>query len=86
MSWSFHGIGRPAAVLAKAQAELPRMRCVEPEETVKGKLLEALEAALDNWPDNYAVRVAASGSQFMNDGKSTQTLSVTIEPLLGFAA
>lgn len=88
MSWSFHAIGKPRAVLERARKELPCFRCPEPEETVKGKFLDQLEAALSMFPEASAVQVTASGSQhapdYSNQTEVVNSLSLEIKPIYGF--
>lgn len=89
MSWSFYGVGKPAAVLAKARTELERIKCSEPEETIKNKVLDILTASLLAMPAASAVDLKASGSQSMVDyadpskGVANQ-LILEIKPLFGF--
>lgn len=91
MSWSFHAIGKPGAVLGKARNDLVQCKCAEPEETIKGKVLNILEAALLAFPDSSAVHVTASGSQStayngpaVVEGRFTNSLSIEIKPIYGF--
>lgn len=87
MSWSFYAVGKPAAVLNKARAELTRYKCSEPEETIKGKVLNILEASLLAFPSDAAVQIEACGSQTTDSSKpntAVNTLSVAIKPLYGF--
>lgn len=91
MSWSFYAIGSAPAVLAKARKDLSKIKCTEPEETIKGKVLHILEAALHAFPESYAVRVSALGSQLSEydpSGKTTgkvhNTLEFKIEPIWNF--
>lgn len=87
MSWSFNGIGKPAAVAKRAAAELSRVKCHEPEETVKAKVIEILGVALDAFPGDTAVKVEAYGSQSVDStqpGKARNSLTLKIEPLYGF--
>lgn len=84
MSWSFSAIGKPLAVLAKARKDLTASKCPEPEETVKGKLLDALDAALTPFPADYAVKVEAYGSQSSGGAGPTNSFSMKVEPIYGF--
>lgn len=85
MSWSFYGVGKPAAVLNKAKTELPKCRCSEPEETIKSKVIDIIEICLAAYPDASAVQIDANGSQSNDsDGKTTNSLVVNIKPLYGF--
>lgn len=97
MSWSFSAIGKPMAVLALARKQLGAIKCAEPEETLKGKVLNQIECSLLAMPESSAVRIEASGSQSPayapNEsgqhvavaGKFTNNLSLKIEPIWGFA-
>lgn len=90
MSWSFHATGKPAAVLGKARQDLSQYKCAEPEETIKGKVLNILEVALLAFPESSAVQVAASGSQQQPSVNPTNptafinSLSIDIKPIYGF--
>lgn len=85
MSWSFVAVGKPAAILEKARKDMTTYRCAEPEETIKGKVLNIIEASLLAFPEASAIEVNASGSQSMPDpGHAINSLSVTIKPLYGF--
>lgn len=95
MSWSFQAVGKPAAVLAKARVELGKIHCSEPEETIKGKVLNILEASLLVMPESAAVKIEASGSQspaYVSsetgyktvEGKFSNNLILKIEPIFGF--
>jgi hypothetical protein len=89
MSWSFNGVGKPAAVLAKARTDLARIKCAEPEETIKNKVLDILEASLSVMPASTAIDIKASGSQSMVDYSDaskgvSNSLIMEIKPLYGF--
>lgn len=87
MSWSFYGVGKPAAVARKAKADLSAYKCAEPEETVKAKVSDIIDACLSAFPAGAAVQIEASGSQSTDSatpGKAVNTLSVVIRPLYGF--
>jgi hypothetical protein len=90
MSWSFYAVGKPAAILNKARTELERIKCSEPEETIKNKVLDILVASLLAMPASSAISVKASGSQSSEwkdnaaTGKQSNTLILQIEPLYGF--
>ncbi len=91
MSWSFHALGKPMAVLQKARKDL-HYPCAEPEESIKQKFLNILEVSLISFPEVSAIKVVASGSQssaYDTEGKSVpdrfiNSLSITIEPVWGF--
>lgn len=85
MSWNFNAVGKPASVARKAAEDLDRIRCYEPEQTIKAKVIEIIATALGAYPADAAVRIEAYGSQ--NTGASENAvnqLSVKIEPLYGF--
>jgi len=89
MSWSVAAFGKAAPVAAKLAGDFQRITCSEPEETIKNSVASAVATALGAFPPNYAVRVAAGGSQSHPDfskapHEKTNSLSVTIEPLYGF--
>lgn len=89
MSWSFYACGKPAAVLAKARTELERIKCAEPEETIKAKVLNILEASLLAMPASSLIDIKVSGSQSMADYSDASKgvcnqLIMEIKPLYGF--
>ena len=92
MSWSFYSVGRPLPVLEKARADLGKIKCAEPEETIKNNILSILEASLLVMPETVAVNIAASGSQspaYSNDGKiiegkSNNYVKLEVTTLYGF--
>lgn len=88
MSWSVDVFGRPQAVAAKLATDLANIKCSEPEQSIKGFVGEALASALAAFPPGYAVKVRASGSQYVPDhGKPLEmvnNLSVSVEPMYGF--
>lgn len=91
MSWNVEAVGRPKAVAVKLAAEFARITCNEPEETIKNTVASAVATALAAFPDGSAVKVKAYGSQSRQEGGSgdlplaVNSLSVSIEPLYGFA-
>lgn len=91
MSWSFSAIGKAAAVAKKARADLERIKCAEPEETIKAGVIAMIEATCSAMPEASAVKIVASGSQSTAyvdnkpaDGKYTNNLRLDIEPIWGF--
>lgn len=86
MSWSFSAVGRPAAVAAKAAKELSAFKCAEPEESIKERIMQSIVIACEAMPSDIAVRVEASGSQYVKqtDGPVVNTASLKIETLYGF--
>ena len=88
MSWSVSQIAKPAAVAEKLAADFARIRCIEPEETVKSHVANAVAVALAAFPQNSVVEVRASGSQSTTgEGPpviATNQLDVTIKPIYGF--
>ena len=88
MSWSFGAVGKPAALLEKARKDLGAIKCAEPEETIKTKCLNIIEASLLVFPPNTAVEVKAGGSQYCADSKKpnelVNSLSFEIKPIWGF--
>lgn len=88
MSWSVSAIGKPAAVAEKLAAEFVKYKCLEPEETIKSHVANAVAAALAAFPLNSVVEVSASGSQSRAETGppvlATNQLTVTIKPIFGF--
>lgn len=86
MSWSFYAMGKPKAVIAKADAEFERIvgYCAEPERSIASKAHEAIKAVLDAMPDSSAVDIRASGSQSVVEGGTLNNLSLDIKPIYGF--
>lgn len=67
MSWSVARLGKAAAVRAKLAEDFAKINCSEPEQTVKSRVAEAVDAALAVFPTGVAVKVEASGSQWTPD-------------------
>jgi len=87
MSWSVTAFGKPAAVRSKLAGDFARIKCSEPEETIKTKVAEAIDAGLSVMPATDVVRVEASGSQYQpgnTPGELRNQLAVKIEPITGF--
>jgi hypothetical protein len=84
MSWSVSAIGKPAAVAKKMAEEFAKNPCIQPEETIRQAVAGIVATALSSFPNNYAFRVDASGSQSSSDAGTTHSLSVKIEPIWGF--
>lgn len=92
MSWSFYATGKPVPLLAKARKDLSAFNCAEPEETIKGKVLDIIEAALLAMPESSAVTIKAAGSQSPAydgedkriAGKLSSGVMLTIEPIFAF--
>ena len=89
MSWSVSAIGKASAVAAKLAADFTKIKCNEPEETIKNTVASALATALAAFPEKCAVRVEASGSQWVPDptgapSAMTNQLSVKVEPIHSF--
>lgn len=88
MSWSVNAIGRASAVAKKLKSDFERIKCSEPEETIKNTVAVAVTAALDAFPPDTAVKVEASGSQYCPDStkpdQKFNNLTVKLEPLYGF--
>lgn len=94
MSWSISVVGKAGAVAAKVAAEVIKIKCSEPEETIKNGVGAILATALGAYPENSAVQVDASGSQGSGYDHATgqsvsghiNSLSVKVSPLYGFLA
>lgn len=88
MSWSVNRIGRVGKVREALAEDFGRIKCSEPEETIKAGVAAAIDVALAAFPPSYAVSVAASGSQYAPDStKPTEfqnQLAVDLKPLFGF--
>lgn len=88
MSWSVSRVGKPAAVAAILAADFAKIKCQEPEETIKNNVAAAVAAGLAVYPSNLVVRVEANGSQWAPDSTKPEekqnSLSVKIECLGGF--
>lgn len=88
MSWSVNAVGKSTAVAVKLAGDFGRIKCAEPEETIKNTVWSAIEAALLVFPPTQAVRVEASGSQYAPDStkpdEKTNSLTVRLEPIFGF--
>jgi hypothetical protein len=92
MSWSFHAVGKPHAVLEKARKDLTQYPLMEPEETIKENVLYILEASLQAYPESSCVKITASGSQSpaydtngaLVPGKFVNSLHMDLDYLHGF--
>ena len=87
MSWSISMVGKSPAVVAKAKIQLTNQKCSEPEETIKGKILDVIETCLSAFPADHPVEVSAIGSQSTDAAKpgiAVNQLQVTVKPLWGF--
>jgi hypothetical protein len=85
MSWSVSATGKAAAVAAKVAADLSKIKCAEPEETIKNAVGSAIAAGLAVFPPDVPVKVSASGSQSdRGSGQLTNQLSVDMQPIWGF--
>jgi hypothetical protein len=88
MSWSYSKVGKVPAVAADAAKTLASINCAEPEQTIKSMVANVIEGALAVYPPDVAVKVTASGSQYVPDGNKPNevinSLSVNIEHLYGF--
>lgn len=88
MSWSVSAVGKAAKVAAKVKADLARMTCVEPEETLKSHAGVIIGAALAAMPADYPVEVSAAGSQSSlterGPGVALNNLDIKIRPLWGY--
>lgn len=83
MSWHFAAVGRPSVVLKRAQEDLAQNTGSEPEEAIKLKFLDMLNAALSAMLDDIPVKVEAFGSQSTDPdpGKFTNTISINVAPV-----
>lgn len=94
MSWSVQAVGKPAAVAEKLAADFAKIKCSEPEETIKNSVASIIATSLAAYPAEFAVKVDACGSQSPSyDAKSSQldggqinNLTVKIEPLYGYVS
>lgn len=91
MSWSVNAIGKPTAVSARIAKEIAAIKCTEPEESIKNLVGAMVSAALAAYPDFYAVKVEANGSQSPGYSPDTHqstglvnSLSVSIVPFYNF--
>lgn len=88
MSWNVEAFGRPEKVAAKLALDFERIKCAEPEESIKNHVAQALMKALDCYPPENIVQVRANGSQYAPDqsqpDQKLNTLSVTLSGMSGF--
>ncbi len=91
MSWNVTVVGKASAVAAKVAQDLERIKCSEPEETIKNTAASIIATALAAYPEGYAVKVEASGSQgpgYSSTGQQlggqVNSLNLKIEPVYGF--
>lgn len=85
MSWSISATGKAPAVAAHVAKSIAESKCQEPEETIKNAVGAILATALAAYPAGRGVKVSAAGSQSRDgNGNATNSLSVMLEPVLGF--
>jgi hypothetical protein len=89
MSWSVAKVGKAAAVREKLAEDFNRIKCSEPEETIKNLVRDAIHTELGAYPPNFPVRVEACGSQSTPDYSKApheilNSMSVKLEPVHGF--
>ena len=87
MSWSVAAVGKAPLVAAEIASQFARWKCSEPEESVRQAVGAAIAAALAAQHDDAAVEVSGSGCMQLEtgaDGKVTNSLSITVKPLVGF--
>lgn len=88
MSWSVSAVGKAPAVRASIADQFARGTCIEPEESVKKRVAEAIDKALEAQDPATVVKVVASGSQSFKDYHTKTGVanycSVVIEPIGGF--
>lgn len=86
MSWSISAVGKASKVSGKITGDLNKIKCQEPEQSIKDQVGYIIIAALAAYPENVAVKVEASGSQWQASGKeeAVNNLNLKIEPLYGF--
>jgi len=83
MSWQFHQAGTAKALLAKAEEDLNRYKCIEPEESIKQSVIDIIEATLKTAPDNVIFAIDAAGSQTGNDKGILCDLKLEIKTIYG---
>ena len=72
MSWSIGALGEPSAVAAKLAIDFGKIKCAEPEESIKNHIASAVALALGAYPPGVAVNVQANGSQYAPDSKKPE--------------
>ncbi len=88
MSWHFQAVGKAAAVRKKVADEAASTAYTfsEPEKSMRSQAFATMDTALAAMPEASAVRINASGSQYVcSDPAGTfNTFKLEIEPLYGF--
>lgn len=85
MSWSVARVGRAGVLAIRLKEDFAKITCTEPEESIKNQVAAAILAALNAYPENYAVKVSANGSQYSpKQGQIVNNLSVSIDPMHTF--
>lgn len=86
MSWSINSVGKAKAVALDVATKAAQQVCQEPEQTIKGLVVQAVQIALEKFPENTAVQVEANGSQWVDStvGTVSNSLHFDIKPLYGF--
>lgn len=79
MSWSFSHTGNAKEVLAEAQRRFSEQKCAEPEEGIKGNVLNILHTSLSAMGEDVTVTVNAYGSQAStSEGHFNNNLQLSI--------
>lgn len=84
MSWSINVVGSVRMAAEEIDKQVKAIHCIEPEETVKNHVADAIAAALAGYPEDMVVSVVAFGSQSAVNGGAVNNLSIKIEPIYGF--
>jgi hypothetical protein len=85
MSWSVRAVGRAKAVADKVSKEIAGIKCAEPEESIKNAVGAIVATTLAAFPDDSAVEIDLSGSQWKDGDKGTMNdLNVKVRPIYGF--
>lgn len=77
--------GKASAVLAKLEGDFARIKCAEPENSIKEQIHKSIVTALGEYPASSAVQIEASGSQTPGaNGGFINSATMKITPLWGF--
>lgn len=85
MSWSVSAFGKAPAVAAKLAEQFARIKCTEPEETIKNSVAAAFASGLGAMPPGMVVTAEANGSQYAPDSSKapnefSNSLTVKLQP------
>jgi hypothetical protein len=84
MSWGVNRIGRAVPLAAKVAEDLNRIKCIDPEESIKQAAGALIAAALAAQGPGIVVKLEAAGHQSGSGSELSNTLTISLQPVYGF--